>query len=321
MDPPDLTKRRRVMSHAFTSKAIGKLEDSIRARAASMVDGLLAAGGGDWIGDVADVLPMSVIGDIIGIPETDRPRIFDTLDRILAVNSPEASVSEQDQLELFASIFTYALELTDEKRRNPVDDIWSTLTSAVITDETGEQLSIPANELEVFFFVLAFAGSDTTKNALAAGLQAFVADPRQIERYRADDTIRSNAVEEVLRWSTPVAFWTRTAKVDLEIDGVAIPKGGRVVSMLRSANRDEEVFSDPFTFDIGRTENQHVAFGGGGPHHCLGAMLARAEIRAVLDELLCRADDITLAAPKVSFPNLTNNMSIYDEMAISLTPR
>jgi cytochrome P450 len=264
---------------------------------------------------------MSVIGDIIGIPETDRPRIFDTLDRILAVNSPEASVTEQDQLELFASIFTYALELTDEKRRNPVDDIWSTLTSAVITDETGEQLSIPANELEVFFFVLAFAGSDTTKNALAAGLQAFVADPRQIERYRADDTIRSNAVEEVLRWSTPVAFWTRTAKVDLEIDGVAIPKGGRVVSMLRSANRDEEVFSDPFTFDIGRTENQHVAFGGGGPHHCLGAMLARAEIRAVLDELLCRADDITLAAPKVSFPNLTNNMSIYDEMAISLTPR
>ena len=144
---------------------------------------------------------------------------------------------------------------------------------------------------------------------------------RQIERYRADESIRSSAVEEVLRWSTPVAFWTRTAKVDLEIDGVAIPKGGRVVSMLRSANRDEEVFGNPFTFDIGRTDNQHVTFGGGGPHHCLGAMLARAEIRAVLDELLCRADDIALGPPKVTFPNLTNNMSIYDEMAISLTPR
>ena len=321
MDPPDLTKRRRVMSHAFTPKAIGKLEDGIRARAASMVDRLLAGGGGDWIGDVADVLPMSVIGDIIGIPEEDRPQTFDTLDRILDINSPESSLSEQDQLELFANIFSYALELTDEKRRNPVDDIWSTLTSAVITDEAGEQLSIPANELEVFLFVLAFAGSDTTKNALAAGLQAFVADPRQIERYRADSSIRSSAVEEVLRWSTPVAFWTRTAKVDLEIDGVAIPKGGRVVSMLRSANRDDEVFGDPFTFDIGRTDNQHVTFGGGGPHHCLGATLARAEIRAVLDELLCRADDITLGPPKVTFPNLTNNMSIYDELAISLTPR
>ena len=105
------------------------------------------------------------------------------------------------------------------------------------------------------------------------------------------------------------------------MDGVTIPKGDRVVAMLRSANRDEEVFDNPFTFDIGRTENPHVTFGGGGPHHCLGAMLARAEIRAVLDELLCRADDIRLGAPKVAYPNLTNNMSIYDELPITLTPR
>ena len=172
----------------------------------------------------------------------------------------------------------------------------------MVTDENGEQLSIPANELEIFFFVLTFAGSDTTKNALAAGLQAFVANPGQIERYRADEAIRPSAVEEVLRWSTPVAFWTRSTKVDMQMDGVTIPKGDRVVSMLRSANRDEEVFEDPFTFDIGRTENPHVTFGGGGPHHCLGAMLARAEIRAVLDELLCRADDITLGPPKVAYP-------------------
>lgn len=321
MDPPDLLKRRRVMSHAFTPRAIGKLEDGIRASAAAMIDRLLAAGGGDWIEDVADVLPMSVIGDIIGIPDEDRPEIFDTLDRILKANSPDAHLTEQVQMELFGQIFTYALELTAEKRRNPADDIWSTLTSAVVTDENGEQLSIPANELEIFFFVLTFAGSDTTKNALAIGLQALVDNPAQIERYRTDETIRPNAVEEVLRWSTPVAFWTRTAKVDVEMDGVAIPKGDRVVSMLRSANRDEEVFDDPFTFDIGRTDNPHVAFGGGGPHHCLGAMLARAEIRAVLDELLCRADDISLGAPKVTYPNLTNNMSIFDEMAISLTPR
>ena len=321
MDPPDLTKRRRVMSHAFTPKAIGKLEEGIRTRAASLIDRLLAAGGGDWIGDVADVLPMTVIGDIIGIPDEDRPDIFDTLDRILSANSPDSQLTEQDQLELFGKVFTYALELTAEKRRNPVDDIWSTLTTAVITDENGEELSLPANELEIFFFVLAFAGSDTTKNALAAGLQAFVADPGQIERYRADEAIRASAVEEVLRWSTPVAFWTRSAKMDLEMDGVTIPKGDRVVSMLRSANRDEEVFTDPFSFDIGRDHNPHVTFGGGGPHHCLGAMLARAEIRAVLDELLCRADDISLGVPKVAYPNLTNNMSIFDEMAISLRPR
>jgi len=321
MDPPDLTKRLRVMSHAFTPKAIAKLEEGIRRRAASMIDRLLVAGGGDWIDDVADVLPMSVIGDIIGIPDEDRPEIFDTFDRILSANAPDSQLTEQDQLELFGKVFSYALELTAEKRRNPVDDIWSTLTSAVITDENGEQLSLPANELEIFFFVIAFAGSDTTKNALASGLQAFVANPEQIERYRADESVRTSAVEEVLRWSTPVAFWTRSTKVDVEIDGVTIPKGDRVVSMLRSANRDEEIFGDPFTFDIGRSDNPHVTFGGGGPHHCLGAMLARAEIRAVLDELLCRADDITLGLPKVAYPNLTNNMSIYDEMAISLHPR
>ena len=209
------------------------------------------------------------------------------------------------------------IELTAEKRRNPTDDIWSTLTSAVVTDENGEQLSIPANELEIFFFVIAFAGSDTTKNALASGLQAFVANPEQIERYRDDEAVRSSAVEEVLRWASPVAFWTRSTKVDVEMDGITIPKGERVVAMLRSANRDEEVFDNPFAFDIGRAENPHVTFGGGGPHHCLGAMLARAEIRAVLDELLCRADEISLGSPKVAYPNLTNNMSIFDEMPIS----
>jgi cytochrome P450 len=321
MDPPELLKRRRVMSHAFTPKAIGKLEEGIRRRAAAMVDGLLAAGGGDWISDVADVLPMSVIGDIIGIPEQDRPDIFDTLDRILKVGSSEDPLAEQNAMELFGKIFTYALELTAEKRRNPTDDIWSTLTSAVVTDENGETLSIPANELEIFFFVIAFAGSDTTKNALASGLQAFVANPEQIERYREDDAVRSSAVEEVLRWASPVTFWTRSTKVDVEMDGVTIPKGERVVAMLRSANRDEEVFGDPFAFDIGRAENPHVTFGGGGPHHCLGAMLARAEIRAVLDELLCRADDISLGLPKVAYPNLTNNMTIFDELPISLTPR
>jgi cytochrome P450 len=321
MDPPELTKRRRVMSHAFTPKAIGKLEEGIRTRAAALIDSLLAEGGGDWIEDVADVLPMTVIGDIIGIPDEDRPDIFDTLDQILKANSPDVRVTQQRQLELFGKIFTYALELTAEKRRNPADDIWSTLATAVVTDENGEQLSIPANELEIFFYVLTFAGSDTTKNALASGLQAFVANPDQLARYRADQAIRATAVEEVLRWATPVAFWTRSTKVDVEMDGVTIPEGQRVVSMLRSANRDEEVFADPFTFDIGRTENQHVTFGGGGPHHCLGAMLARAEIRAVLDELLCRTDDITLGAPTVTFPNLTNNMSIYDGMPISLSPR
>lgn len=318
LDPPDLNKRRKLISNAFNPRAIVKLENGIRARAARMIDRLLAKGGGDWIEDVADALPMSVIGDIIGIPEEDRPRIFDIFDRILKALAPEAGPSGQVELKLFGSVFEYAMELTAEKRRNPADDIWSTLASAVMTGDDGEQFSLPENELEFFFFVLAFAGSDTTKNALAIGLQAFVANPEQMERYREREDLRAGAVEEVLRWASPVAYWTRTAKVDVEMDGQHIAKGERVVSTLRSANRDEEVFESPFAFYIGRQPNPHVAFGGGGPHHCLGAMLARAELRAVLDELLLRCDDIEIGPATVAHPNLTTNMSIYDEMAISL---
>jgi cytochrome P450 len=317
LDPPEQSKHRKLISSAFTPRAIAKLEDGIRARAASMIDDLLARGSGDWIDDVADALPMTVIGDIIGIPEQDRPRIFDGFDHILKVQSKGA----QMDTDVFASIFAYAMELTAEKRRNPADDIWSTIASGVITGDDGEQFSLAANELEFFFFVLAFAGSDTTKNALAIGLQTFVANPEQIERYRDDESVRSSAVEEVLRWSSPVAYWTRSTKVDIEMDGQHIPKGERVVSMLRSANRDEEVFDSPFTFDIGRQPNPHVAFGGGGAHHCLGAMLARAEIRAVLDELLLRGDGFTLGPARVTYPNLTTNMSIYDEMPITLRAR
>jgi cytochrome P450 len=320
MDPPGLNKRRKLISNAFNPRAIAKLEDGIRARAAQMIDHLLAEGGGDWIDDVADALPMTVIGDIIGIPEDDRPRIFDSLDRILKARSSEGRLSRQDEIDHYATIFGYAMELTAEKRRNPSDDIWSTLASAVITGDEGEQFRLPTNELEFFFFVLAFAGSDTTKNALATGLQAFVANPEQIGRYREDEALRPCAVEEVLRWASPVTYWTRTAKVDVEMDSLRIPQGDRVVSMLRSANRDEEVFESPFTFDIARQPNPHVAFGGGGPHHCLGAMLARAEIRAVFDELLLRCDDISVGPAQVAFPNLITNMSIYDEMAISVKP-
>src|SRR6201993_1296392 len=317
LDPPEQIKHRKLISSAFTPRAIAKLEDGIRARAARMIDDLLGKGEGDWIDDVADALPMTVIGDIIGIPEQDRPRIFDGFDRILKAQS----TGDQLDAELFATIFGYAMELTAEKRRNPADDIWSTIASGVITGDDGEQFSLATNELEFFFFVLAFAGSDTTKNALAIGLQTFVANPDQIERYREEESSRSSAVEEVLRWASPVAYWTRTAKVDVEMDGLHIPKGERVVSMLRSANRDEEVFDAPFIFDIARQPNPHVAFGGGGPHHCLGAMLARAELRAVFDELLLRGDKITLGPVRVTYPNLTTNMSIYDKMAISLTER
>jgi len=321
MDPPELSKRRRVIASAFTPKAIAKLEHGIRTRAAAMVGALLEKREGDWIDGVADALPMTVIADIIGMPEQDRPRIYDCFDRILKAKDPKFQLSEKDELGLYTTIFDYATRLTADKREHPADDIWSTLASAVIADEDGQDLSLPAAELEIFFFVLALAGSDTTKNALAMGLQAYVENPDQIARYQADESVRQSAVEEVLRWSTPVTYWTRSTKVDIELDGQHIPKGDRVVAMLRSANRDEDVFDQPFRFDIGREANPHVTFGGGGPHHCLGAMLARAEIRAVFDELLPRIERIELGEPSVANPSLISNMFVFDEWPVTITPK
>jgi cytochrome P450 len=319
MDPPDVNKRRRIISGAFTPRAISKLEAGIRARAKKMVDELYSSGGGDWVTQVAGHLPMTVIGDIVGIPEADRPRIFKLVDDIIMSKSPNSGIKPEDEADIYMQIFEYASALTADKRSNPVDDIWSTLCSAISTDDEGSHYALEQNELEVFFFVLSLAGADTSKNALTAGLQAFIDNPDQLDRYRSDESVRSSAVEEVLRWTSPIAFWVRGAKVDLDMDGQTIPAGSRVVSMIASANRDEEVFPDAFIFDISRLDNPHVTFGGGGPHYCLGAMLARAEIRAAFDELLTRPATPTIGEPTVTYPNLGLNMYVYEHLPIEFT--
>jgi cytochrome P450 len=316
MDPPEVNKRRKILSGAFTPRAVGKLEEGIRRRATKMVDELCSDGGGDWVTQVAGRLPMTVIGDIVGIPDADRPRIFKLLDDILMTKAPNSGVKPEDEPAIYMQIFEYATALTAEKRANPVDDIWSSLCTAVATDDSGNEYALEQMELEVFFFILGLAGADTTKNALTASISAFLDNPDQLERYRNDEAVRPLAVEEVLRWTSPVKFWVRGAKQDLDFDGHHIPAGSRVMSVLASANRDEEVFADPFTFDISRIENPHVTFGGGGPHYCLGAMLARAEIRAALDELLTRRLTMKIGEATVTNPNLALNMNVYEHLPI-----
>lgn len=320
MDPPDHTRRRRLISKAFTPRAVAKLDEGIRRRAASMADSLLHNDAGDFV-DLAAGLPMSVIGDIVGIPEPDRPRIFDLIDQVLALGKQGSSLPEGDALVPFLQVFEYATELTRSKRENPVDDIWSTLCHAEIQDDDSNPFQLPANELEIFFFILSLAGSDTTRNALCDGIQAFAANPDQAHRYRTDPDVRACAVEEVIRFSTPIMFWVRGATKDVTLGGQAIPRGSRVVTMLRSANRDEDVFNDGLRFDIGRDPNPHVSFGGGGAHHCLGAMLARAEVRAALDEILLKTRHFEFGEPTVQFPNLISNMTVYHSLPIQLTPQ
>ncbi|ORA17955.1 cytochrome P450 [Mycobacterium asiaticum] len=318
LDPPDHTIRRRVITRAFTPRAIAKLEDGIRARAAAMAGALRSNGGGEFV-DLAAGLPISVIGDIVGIPEEDRPRVFGLIERVLKSAGAQMSVPDGEELMPFMELFQYASELTARKRAHPVDDIWSALCTTEITSESGESFLLPANELEIFFFILGLAGADTTRNALCDGIRAFVANPDQIEIYRSDPQSRPTAVEEVIRYSTPIIFWVRGATKEVRLGDVLIPEGARVVTMLRSANRDEDVFADPYGFDIRRDPNPHQSFGGGGAHHCLGAMLARAEVRAALDEILLHTNTIELGEPQLQLPNLCNNMTVYESLPIGLS--
>jgi cytochrome P450 len=317
LDPPDHTKRRKIISGAFNRRAVAKLEEGIHARAHRMAAALLDDGGGEFV-DLAAGLPISVIGDIVGIPEEDRPRVFALIGDVLKLAGAGISAPQGDEMMPFLTLFQYASELTAQKRANPVDDIWSALCTAEIEDESGRRMPLPENELEIFFFILSLAGSDTTRNALCDGIRAFVANPDQIARYRNEPELRPRAVEEVLRYSTPIMFWVRGARCDVVLGETFIPKGARVVTMLRSANRDDEMFGDPFTFDVSRDPNPHVAFGGGGAHHCLGAMLARAEIRAALDEILLNSRDIETGEPRIQHPNMTNNMTVYESLPIAL---
>lgn len=316
LDPPDHTKRRKLIAKAFTPKAVAKLEEGIRARSHKMAAALLEDGGGDFI-DLAAGLPISVIGDIVGIPEDDRPRVFSLIGEVLRLAGAGISVPSGEDLNPFLTLFQYATELTAQKRANPVDDIWSTLCTAEIEDESGDKFLLANNELEMFFFILSLAGSDTTRNALCDGLRAFVANPDQIAGYRDDPDTHGRAAEEVLRYSTPIMFWVRGAVREVVLGDTVVPQGARVVTMLRSANRDEDVFAQSLDFRVDRDPNPHVAFGGGGAHHCLGAMLARAEIRAALDEILLNTSDIEVGVPRIQHPNMASNMTVYESLPVA----
>jgi cytochrome P450 len=317
LDPPDHTVRRRLITRAFTPRAVAKLEAGIRDRARTMAGALLDSGGGEFV-DLAAGLPISVIGDIVGIPDADRPHVFGLIDRVLKTAGAQLSLPDGDDLLPFMELFEYASSLTAHKREHPADDIWSALCTAEITGESGESFLLPSNELEIFFFILGLAGADTTRNALCDGIRAFVANPDQASIYRSDPEARRTAVEEVIRYSTPIMFWVRGATKDVMLGDVRIPEGARVVTMLRSANRDEDIFEDPYRFDIRRDPNLHQSFGGGGAHHCLGAMLARAEVRAALDEILLSTSGIEVGEPTMTLPDLYSNMTVYESLPVSL---
>jgi cytochrome P450 len=321
-DPPGHTRMRKLISAGFTPRMIQRLDEQIAARTTRVLDTAAEAGTCNFVRDVAFEVPMHTIGDILGIPEDDRPEVFRWTDIIMAAPDPAAGISKEDHFLAGAQLFEYARALGEDKRRHPTDDVWSILTTAEVEGDDGEIWRLTSSELDQFFLILTIAGSETTRSAISGGLAAFQEHPEQWERLCADPSLLHNAVEEIIRWVTPVACFARTATRDVDLHGYEIAAGDRVSMWFPAANRDPRVFDDPDSFDIARDPNPHVAFGGGGAHFCLGAHLARSEIRTMLAELTTRFPHFEIVGSPsylVSAPEQTIAVALR-ELPVKLAP-
>ncbi|POM22871.1 putative cytochrome P450 124 [Actinomadura rubteroloni] len=309
MDDPRHAKIRRIVSRAFTPRVLAKLETDLAATATAIVDDLLARGPGDFVGRVAARLPLQVICDMMGVPERDRPMVYDRTNRILGIGDPDftggrefasAGLSRSAVLYGLAAAMTagfelnhLAMRLARRRRREPADDLMSALVAAEIDGE-----SLTDQEIGSFFILLVVAGNETTRNALTHGLRLLTANPEQRALLLDDfDGRVAGAVEEIVRVATPVIQFRRTLTRDHAMNGHRYRAGDKVLLFYNSANRDASVFPDPDAFDITRSPNPHVGFGGPGPHFCLGANLARREITVMFRELFARVPDIRAEGP------------------------
>jgi len=312
MDGPAHNRQRRLISAGFTPRMVGRLEEQARGWAVSIVEAALERGTCNFVQDVAYQLPMHMIADIVGIPVEDRQWLFQLTNDFLQAGDPNTGTSREQQLALQIEMFQYAQKLGREKRANPQDDVWTILSTVELESDDGDRDALSEIELDMFFLLLTVAGSETTRNAITLGLQALVENPEQLDLLRSNPVVPRAAVDEIIRWASPVAYFARRATRDTEIRGVPIAKGQRITLWYPSANRDEDVFVDPFRFEIRREQNHHLAFGGGGPHFCLGANLARREIAILFEELLARTREIELLGPPVY-----SALSIYNPILVA----
>ena len=284
MDPPEHSRHRKLVNRGFTPRMINALEPHIRELAVGVLERAIAKGKCDFVVEVAAELPLQAIAELIGVPLEERHKIFDWSNRMIGSEDPEYSVSLDRANEARIEMFMYANQLAERRRREPRDDIVSTLLASEVD---GDQLS--EMEFNLFFMLLSVAGNETTRNAITHGLNGFLEHPDQYDKLVQDPSgLIGTTTEEILRWASPVMYFRRNVTSDTELRGVPLSAGDKVSIWYVSANRDEDVFDDPFRFDIERTPNEHLAFGGGGPHFCLGASLARMEIRVLFEELARR---------------------------------
>lgn len=287
MDPPQHTRYRKIVSSAFTPRVIRLFEEQVRRRSAEIVDSVIDRGECDFVTDVAAELPLQAIAEILGVPQEDRGRLFDWSNKMVGSSDPEYLVSPDEAMNVSVEMFTYANALGEEKRLTPTDDI---VTAIVNAEVDGERLS--DMEFDMFFLLLSVAGNETTRNAIAHGMLAFIEHRDQWDRLREHPELFDLAAEEIVRWASPVIYFRRSVTHDTELRGRQLKAGDKITVWYPSANRDADVFERPFEFDVGRDPNPHVGFGGRGPHFCLGSNLARLEIKALFEELTRRLPDI-----------------------------
>jgi cytochrome P450 len=310
MDPPDHSRLRGLLSKAFAPRAVARLEERIAANARRLVAAVADRGGCDFARDIGADLPLLTLADVLGVPECDRWLMFDWSNRVIGLQDAEYSASDEfdtsEATELarralavrpdpdadgrmpdsrhpagMADLYAYARELAVYRREHPGDDIMSLLLQQV--DAEGGRVSV--DEFEKLFWLFSVAGNETVRNALPGGMFALLTHPQQYARLRADRSLVPSAVEEMLRWWSPVSQFRRTAVKPALLSGVQIRAGDKVVVYFASANRDETVFDEPDTFDVGRHPNPHLAFGH-GPHFCIAAHLARVQMRALFAAVL-----------------------------------
>jgi len=263
------------------------LEPHIRELTSKILDDVIEQGGCDYVVDVAAEVPLQVIAEMLGVPMEDRHKLFEWSNRMIGSEDPEYLVDQSEVMNAQVEMFMYANQLAAQRRNEPRDDIITALLDAEVD---GDRLS--EMDFNLFFLLIAVAGNETTRNSISHGIKAFCDHPEQYQLLVDDPSRAQVATEEIVRWASPVMYFRRNVTRDTELRGQHLEAGDKVSIWYISANRDEEVFDRPFEFDILRSPNEHVGFGGGGPHHCLGANLARMEIYVLLEEMAKRVPAI-----------------------------
>jgi cytochrome P450 len=293
MDPPDHARYRRVASGWFTPRAVRGMDAKVARATQEVVDAAARLTGGDFVREISARITIAVIAEMLGVPHEDWQLLFRWTNEIIAPQDDEFlhGTAEETLEQARTDLFQYFSDLSDRRRADPADDIVSVIVHGTVNGEP-----LPIVELLSYYLLLVVAGNETTRNAMTGGMLAFLDHPGEWEKLRADAALLDLAVEEVCRWTTPVIQFCRTATDDYELRGRTIRAGQQVCLFYPSANRDEEVFDDPFTFRIDRDPNPHIAFGL-GEHVCLGAHLARLELRHAFAALRERCDHYELAGP------------------------